>query len=119
MAVLTPTPDKTGGAICSKAQGLLDCPSVDGQSRTFRRENFMHTYSYSASRFLILKRFDQHNKVIVTIFVASCKTGEPPAPRRIATGGLLFPFVQASYGDEACRGPQEIISTQMLGKSVD
>jgi len=49
--------------------------------------------SHSASKFLILKRFDRHNKVIlfmVTIFVASCGTGgakpksggtvAPPAP---------------------------------------
>jgi len=37
------------------------------------------TSSYSADRFLILKRFDRHNKVIihstVTIVVASCETG--------------------------------------------
>jgi len=37
-----------------------------------------HIISYRASKFLILKRFDRKNELIlfiVTIFVASCQTG--------------------------------------------
>ena len=48
---------------------------------------------YSASAFLILKRFDHHNKVIlfiVIIFVASCQTGGA----KPKTGGVIPPLLQ-------------------------
>jgi len=63
---------------------------------TFKRENFITTSSYGARRFLLLKYFNRHNKVIglifiETIFVASCKT-EGAKPK---TGG-------ANYGCAIC-----------------